>query len=214
MPIRIMGWPEGHPHLTKIDGYPFGFPRAMCPNPLLDNNRDGYASSFKALYGRYKSRADKEGLQFTLSEEDFFNLTCQPCFYCAAPPSRRASKRGKKSYVYNGLDRLDCAKGYIHDNCCACCWEHNDLKGRLSLTELYRHSLAVVLSVSSRTALDTGDLQCLGLLIELFPNVRFLKEHRSVLLEDMRKNPRAPRFDWLLRPVQPLTGAVRDGDTI
>src|SRR5216683_4229604 len=41
--FRIEGWPEGHPHLTKIDGYPFGYVTPLNPNPLLDKNRDGYA---------------------------------------------------------------------------------------------------------------------------------------------------------------------------
>lgn len=203
MSFKINGWSEGHPHLTRIDSYPFGALRPKSRNPLGDTTRDGYASSFRQLYKSYKRRANKFGREFTLTEQDFYLLTSQPCFYCATPPAHRASKRGKISYVYNGLDRRDRQKGYIPSNCVACCWKHNDLKGRLSFQEFYQHSLAVVLSVSSRTAVDIGDLTCLELLIELFPNVRFLNEHRTVVLEDMRQNPRKPRFNWRLEPVQP-----------
>ncbi len=202
MSFRIDGWPEGHPHLTKIDGYPFGLSRLGCPNPVAYKKRDGYAASFRRLYNSYRRRAAKQGLEFTLTEKNFYELTSQPCYFCAAPPSRKADKRAKNSYVYNGLDRLDRAKGYIPSNCCGCCWDHNDLKGKLAFADLYRHLLAVVLSVSSKTALDIGDLECLNRLIELFPNVRFLKEHRSALLSDMEKSPRRPRFDWLLKPVK------------
>ena len=88
MSFKIEGWPEGHPHLTKIDGYPFGYAEPTSPNPLLDKNRDGYASSFKRLYQSYKKRATEAKLEFTLTEDDFYYLTSQPCFYCAAPPSR------------------------------------------------------------------------------------------------------------------------------
>jgi hypothetical protein len=195
--FKIIGWPEGHPHLTKIEGYPFGYVKPLCPNPLLDKHRDGYASSFKELYGRYKKRAIKEGREFTLNMNDFYLLTSQPCCYCAAPPSQRVTKRGKKSYIYNGLDRHDSDKGYTLDNCRPCCWKHNDLKGKLSYVEFYQQSLAVVLSESSKTALDIGDLQCLDLLIELFPNVQFMQAHRSALLEKMAKNPSQPRWNWL-----------------
>ena len=202
MSIRIKGWPEGHPHLINIDGYPFGLPKIICPDPLTYKERDGYASSFKRLYSRYKRRAVKQDVEFTLTERFFFELTSQPCYFCAAPPSRKADKKAKNSYVYNGVDRMDSAKGYVVDNCFGCCWEHNDLKGTLTYKEFYRHSLAVVLAESSKTALDIGDLECLDRLIELFPNVRFLKEHRSALLEDMEKDPSRFRFNWLLQPVK------------
>jgi hypothetical protein len=134
MPFRIVGWPEGHPHLTKVGGYPFGYPQLTSPNPLLDIKSDGSA------------------------------------------------------------------KGYTLRNCFGCCWEHNRMKGTLSFQEFYRQSLAVTLSISSRTALDIGDLQCIELLLKLYPHVPFLKEHRLALLEDMRRSPRKPRFYWLLQP--------------
>jgi hypothetical protein len=196
MPIKIRGWPEGHPHLTTIDNYAFGYPQPKSRNPLLNDDSDGYTASFRKLYKSYRARASKKGKEFDLSEEDFFQLTSQPCFYCAAPPSQGQWKGYKNPYIYNGLDREDYTKGYTLRNCRPCCWMHNDLKGKLTFHEFYRHSLAVVLSVSSRTALDLGDLRSLELLMELFPNVRFLSEDRLALLEDMRRNPRKRPFNW------------------
>lgn len=203
MSFTINGWPFGHPHLTKIDGYPFGYSGPTAPNPLLAAKGDGYVSTFNQLFKRYQKRAAKAGREFTLTQQVFYELTSQPCYFCAAPPSQKVRKTVKNSYIYNGLDRFDSGKGYTPSNCVACCWRHNDLKGTNSFQELYRHSLAVVLSVSSKTALDIGDLRCLELLIELFPNVRFLQEHRSALLEDMKRNPTKPRWNWLLKPVRP-----------
>jgi len=204
MSFKIIGWPEGHPHLTKIGGYPFGYVTLPSPNPLLDKNRDGYASSFKRLYRDYKRRATEDGQEFTLTEDDFYEMTSQPCFYCAAPPSPRVSKKGKNLYAYNGLDRTDCSKGYTLDNIRPCCWKHNRLKGMLSPVEFFEDSLAVVLSVCSKTAVDLGDSRCLDMLIELFPNVESLKAHRSALLEQIAKNPTELRFNWLCQPVRPL----------
>ena len=197
MSFKIKGWREGHPHLTKIDNYPFGYSQRTNPNPLLATNCDGYASSFNELYNRYRRKATEKGREFTLTKQEFYELTSQPCFYCAAPPSQTVSKRVKNSYIYNGIDRDDSDKGYIHGNCLPCCWKHNDLKGKLSFEEFYRQSLAVVLSVLSRTALSTGDLQCLEFLTDLFPNVRFLKEHHSALQKNLRRNPQMFRYTAL-----------------
>ncbi len=53
MGCSIKGWPEGHPQLVTIDGYPFGYATLQCPDPTSEESkveRDGYAASFKALY--------------------------------------------------------------------------------------------------------------------------------------------------------------------
>jgi hypothetical protein len=203
MSFTLMGWPEGHPHQTTIEGYPFGYVEPTSPNPLRDKNRDGYASSFNRLYRDYERRAAKKGREFTISPEDFYFFTSQPCILCAAPPSQRRTK-AKNPYIYNGLDRWDSSRGYTIDNIVACCWRHNRIKGTLGYAELYKQCLGIVLSISSKTAVDMGDVECLDLLIKLWPNVQFLKQHRLALLERSEAGPRAePRFNWLLRPVQP-----------
>lgn len=210
--FSIQGWPEGHPHLTTIEGFPFGWWPPISRNPLQDNSRDGYAASFRKLYKSYRKRATNLGYEFTLTEQDFYEITSQPCFWCAAPPSRKADKRAKNSYLYNGVDREDCRKGYILGNCVACCWTHNDLKGRLSVHDYYRHCLAVVLSYSGKMAYDIGDLECLDLLVKLFPNVRFIREHHSALKTKMRQNPKELRFNWLTQVVKPSSRYFKPED--
>ena len=103
MSFKIEGCSEGHTHLTKIDGYLFGYVQLINPNPLLETARDGYASSFKRLYKRYRTRAAKDGLEFKLNEVDLYYLTSQLCFYSAAPPPQRVSKKSKRPYVYTHL---------------------------------------------------------------------------------------------------------------
>jgi len=196
--FEIQGWPEGHPHLTTVGGSPFGDVNPSNRCPLAERSRDGYAASFRRMFGSYKRRAAKNGIEFKLTEEDFYELTSQPCFYCGQPPTPRTSKKtGKTLYAFNGLDRIKCTEGYTLSNVHPCCWQHNDLKGQLSFREFYRQCLAVVLSVSSKTAFDLGDLKCLEMLIELFPNVPFLEFHREALVERIRKNPKGIRWNWL-----------------
>jgi hypothetical protein len=204
MSIKINGWPGGHPHQARIDEYQFGNFHPKAASPLFYTKRDGYVSSFNNLYNRYRKKATAKKRDFTLSKEDFYLLTSQPCYYCAAAPSKKADGKVKNSYIYNGLDRLDSTKGYTHSNCIGCCWEHNRMKGTLSFQEFYFRSLAVTLSISSRTAMDIGDMECLELLIKLFPNVEFLKAHRRFLQEDIQRGvPRVGlRFNWLLQPVR------------
>ena len=67
----------------------------------------------------------------------------------------------------------------------------------------------VVLSTSSKTAVDLGDLECLDLLIRLFPKVRFLKEHRLAAAEDIQRRPNEPRWNWLCQPVKAIAPGTR-----
>ena len=194
MGFSIKGWPEGHPQLTKIDGYPFGHATAQCSDPTSDESerkRDGYAATFNSLYGHYKRRAVDRGLIFDISKKDFWLLTSQPCFVCAAPPSQGRSKKYKNPYIYNGLDRIDSGEGYRLGNVVGCCWAHNRIKGNLTYQKFFEHCLAVVLSELSKTATSNNDIATLERLIDLFPNVRFLQQHHTHVWQELKLNPRA-----------------------
>src|ERR1700674_3720424 len=108
MSFTIKGWAEGHPALTRIDDYPFGYVFPQCPDPTSEESkrkRDGYTSRFNALYASYKRRAAEKGWKFAISKRDFWYLTSQPCIVCAARPAQGKSKSYKNPYLYNGLDR-------------------------------------------------------------------------------------------------------------
>lgn len=95
-------------------------------------------AAFNALWYVYRTAHQrKRGLspgdpkaQFTLTKEQFRELTKQNCFYCGKLPS--TVKKAKHSdYLYNGLDRIDNTKGYTPDNVVPCCGECNFHKGSL-----------------------------------------------------------------------------------
>lgn len=91
-----------------------------CKHPQL--------TSAKGIYRRkYRDRNPGD-----LTFEDFLVLTQQPCFYCNAPPSNAYNefKHARSAlpetiangtYRYNGLDRVDNAKGHDLDNLVPCC---------------------------------------------------------------------------------------------
>lgn len=62
------------------------------------------------------------------------------CYYCDDEPKQNFSRnRGYGSYVYNGIDRLDSLKGYIEDNCVACCGKCNKMKMDTNVTDFLNH---------------------------------------------------------------------------
>lgn len=84
------------------------------------------------LLRQYKKSASLRGFSYTLSVEEFTNLTQSPCHYCGIPPSRISKKSSDFGvYIYNGIDRKDNTLGYDFNNCVSCCYECN----------LFKHSM-------------------------------------------------------------------------
>ncbi len=82
------------------------------------------ARGLRILYTRYQSRAKFSNTYFDLTLEQFNAITKKLCAYCERGPSQKCGH-----YVYNGIDRIDNARGYTDDNSAACCWECNRIKG-------------------------------------------------------------------------------------
>lgn len=76
----------------------------------------------KYKFYRYKTRANKNKLQFSLSLVQFEEIINMPCYYCGKLP-------------LNGIDRINNKKGYIMENCISCCWPCNKFKGSLKQYE-------------------------------------------------------------------------------
>ena len=70
----------------------------------------------------YKLSAKKRHNDWQLTDEQFFNITEMPCWYCGTLPAPR-----------NGIDRRDNTKGYVQGNVVPCCSDCN--RAKLVLTE-------------------------------------------------------------------------------
>lgn len=98
--------------------------------------------AFNSIYNHsYKQRALAAGLEFTITKEEFRELSQRNCHYCGSAPmansyrgSRGAFKTGNNlsQYVYNGLDRIDSNKGYVLSNVVPCCGICNHAKHTMS----------------------------------------------------------------------------------
>lgn len=86
----------------------------------------------KSRYAKYVGSAKKRKLEFTLSFEQFAQLTNSGCFYCGLPPSK-------------GVDRINNQEGYIPSNSAPCCSKCNYMKGKLTKEEFLIHCRKVVL---------------------------------------------------------------------
>lgn len=94
-------------------------------------------NSFNTLYKRYAINAKNRNLEFCLSKEEFREITQTNCFYCGTPPKQVViiHKRHNGEYLYNGIDRLDNAKGYTKSNTVACCGICNYAKRTRSIED-------------------------------------------------------------------------------
>lgn len=94
----------------------------------------GNISAKEALLKNYKQGAVKRGYSFTLSDEQFFDLTAQNCHYCDHSPMSKLTYGGD-TVIYNGVDRQDNASGYEPDNCVTACRVCNMAKGTRTLED-------------------------------------------------------------------------------
>ena len=99
-------------------------------------------AAFNELYSEYKRNAKKRGLEFSLTEGEFKELTQENCIYCGEIPAQAIGKCRENCngvFVYNGVDRLQNDKGYTVSNCVACCGRCNRMKREMSYLEFLQH---------------------------------------------------------------------------
>lgn len=97
-------------------------------------------SGFNALYKRYQDSAKDRDFEFSLSKDEFKNLTKLDCFYCGCKPESLcyAQKRPNfTAYIYNGVDRKNNNEGYTLNNSVACCTQCNYLKHTLDFNSFF-----------------------------------------------------------------------------
>ena len=86
-----------------------------------ENNREQaaeydkyYSEIDKGRFKKAKSKAKQRKLEFSLTFEQFVEISNYPCFYC------EDGLCGRESFQGAHLDRIDNNKGYIIDNVLSC----------------------------------------------------------------------------------------------
>lgn len=99
-------------------------------------------SAWNDLYNDYVQSAKSRNLDFKLSTAEFFAIVKLPCFYCGSAPSSQKKCRSSVA-VYNGIDRLDNSKGYVHRNVAACCRICNQWKKAMDMDDFIAHAAKI-----------------------------------------------------------------------
>jgi hypothetical protein len=99
--------------------------------------RLGEEALLREVIRSYKGNARSRSLTFNLTREQMILLFAEPCYYCGSPPTTSAKVRtaNKSEFIYNGIDRVDNARGYEPGNVVACCKMCNLAKKDLSEKE-------------------------------------------------------------------------------
>ena len=101
------------------------------------------ARNTKYYYTKYS--AQKRGLTFSLTLDEFTSLSTQPCTYCnAAPKAKKIHKDYNGAFVHNGIDRVDNTVGYTYVNCVTCCIDYNYAKNDRTVAEFKKWILRIV----------------------------------------------------------------------
>jgi len=96
-------------------------------------------SAINSFISNLKYSAKSRGLVFNLSRELILSLSSSSCYYCGRKPSQiHKVNKGKSTYTYNGIDRMDNNVGYEIDNVVSCCFTCNKAKGTRNVNEFLR----------------------------------------------------------------------------
>jgi hypothetical protein len=99
-----------------------------------------YQKTLPGRLSKYKASAKTREIEWGLSSDEACEKFKGPCAYCGRIPEENN---------WNGIDRIDSAKGYIPENCVSCCKKCNLAKGTLDknnfinmCTEITQHAQA------------------------------------------------------------------------
>ncbi len=103
-------------------------------------------SSFRKLFGDYKSAAKKRDVNFSLTYESFTKCIQKNCNYCSVSPYQKAKgwKTTTKTLLYNGLDRINNDEGYDFFNIVPCCGICNRMKSDTPLELFIEHIFKIL----------------------------------------------------------------------
>lgn len=97
-----------------------------CANKRMSGESNSQYKHGNNRYCEYRYNANKRGIDFNISLDEFEKITQMECHYCGGFSSEWDERsRG------NGIDRKDSALGYFNENCVPCCSKCNFVKNSM-----------------------------------------------------------------------------------
>jgi hypothetical protein len=153
--LRDLPLEEFHQNRRTADGHQFACKSCVKAHYLKNRDRAlAYSKKYRMEHLEYFRVKSKEynarrkrspaykfyhylqgalvrGLPFELTNDHFYALIAEPCFYCALK-----QKMG-------GIDRVDNSRGYYADNVVPCCTWCNRAKGKMAQADFIARCIAV-----------------------------------------------------------------------
>ena len=110
---------------------------------------DRSVPALNVLFKDYQIKAAQRSLVFAIPRELFEQMVVSDCYYCESEPQmvkRQRTGNGISEFRYNGIDRMDNARGYTVDNVVPCCFRCNRAKYTYSHDEFIAHCVNVALT--------------------------------------------------------------------
>jgi hypothetical protein len=105
----------------------------------------------------YKKGANERGLVWEISDERFDELIQGNCHFCGVEPLQVARAKGCKGVlVYNGIDRLNNAIGYVEGNVVSACFVCNSMKRVMSTEAFLAHLRKIIQHCDNKNVLKAG----------------------------------------------------------
>jgi hypothetical protein len=129
----------------------------------LNNNL--FEKSEHQTFSKYKYNANKRGIIFNISQEEFNKLFKMKCTYC-----------GSFLEGCNGIDRINSNKGYFSENCTPCCKICNFMKLDYTKDQFIEKCLMITYK-KYNMIYKINDLNTeKDKLIKMFQNIEYVKE--------------------------------------
>lgn len=109
------------------------------------------ATSFNEKYQTYRRRAERSGISFTLTKKDFRDITSGYCHYCGEDSEHNKNETRRyegRTYLCNGIDRVNSSLGYDVENCVSCCDVCNRMKMAHSVEFFKQHIIRIYLNLN------------------------------------------------------------------
>lgn len=94
-------------------------------------------ASVRLLYRKCRYDAERRGIYFALTIEEYEAIIALDCYYCGIKPKLKPISPVKADYYANGVDRKDNTSGYFVFNCVPACPRCNYGKHTMGLSEFY-----------------------------------------------------------------------------
>ena len=102
------------------------------------NKLDEYKKSPHVRYTVYQRNAKNKKRNFDLSEDEFIEMSKQPCIYCGEYSDTYNNE------PFNGIDRIDSDLGYSINNCVPCCATCNRMKMDLKVDDWINKMIQII----------------------------------------------------------------------